>query len=304
MKRSLVLFLIILVPGLIAGCAYLQKEEPPPPLPPIEEPKPPFTMKSDYFKAFPWSALPKPHKDGNDPNATLYTVKEGDTLDKISENLMGNSGAGFVRDLAKYNDVPATERLAAGDKIVIPNPIIGVSGQMLVKAKKDKEFVEAKAFDVELGPGDHYKMRFESNVDGYLYVLRQDPKGTEFLYPAPVKVAPKKGKKRKKIEPPPIATSKVEANQPIDIPKGAQGFKYDPKKKGDRIIVFLSLRKIPDLEDLRERSLNDTKKIKQDDVEDVMLTVKQGEVFSKPPYHLLRISDPKEVIGFTLNING
>jgi LysM repeat protein len=298
--------MIILIPGLIVGCAYLQKEEPPPPLPPIEETKPPLTMKGDYFKSFPWAALPKPHKDGNDQDTTLYTVKEGDTLEKISENLMGNSTAGFVRDLAKYNDLPADQRLAAGDKIVIPNPIIGVSSQMLVKGKKDKEFVEAKAFDVELGPGDRYKMRFESNVDGYLYVLRQDPKGTEFLYPAPVKVAPKRGKKPKSVEPPPLETAKVEVHQPIDIPKNPQGFKYDAKKKGDRIFVFLSLRKIPDLEDLRERSPKDKKKVKQDAVvEDVMLRVKQGEIFDKQlPYHLLRISDPNEVLGFTLNING
>jgi len=232
----------------------------------------------------------------------MYTVKEGDTLGKIAENSMGSSA--LAPDLAKYNDVPATERLAAGDKIVIPNPIIGLSGQMLVKNKKDKDFVQAKAFDVELGPGDQYKMRFESNVDGYLYVLRQDPKGTEFLYPAPVKVAPKRGKKSKSLEELPSDTGKVEAHQYMEIPRGPQGFKYDPKKKGDRILVFLSLRKIPDLEDLREKSLKDKKKIRQDDVEDVMLRVKQGEVFSQAPYYLLRISDPNEVLGFTLNING
>jgi len=302
MKRPLVIFLIILIPGLIAGCAYLQKEDVPPPLPPIEETKPPLTMKSDYFKSYPWSALSKPRKDGNDPDTTMYTVKEGDTLGKIAENSMGSSA--LAPDLAKYNDVPATERLAAGDKIVIPNPIIGLSGQMLVKNKKDKDFVQAKAFDVELGPGDQYKMRFESNVDGYLYVLRQDPKGTEFLYPAPVKVAPKRGKKSKSLEELPSDTGKVEAHQYMEIPRGPQGFKYDPKKKGDRILVFLSLRKIPDLEDLREKSLKDKKKIRQDDVEDVMLRVKQGEVFSQAPYYLLRISDPNEVLGFTLNING
>ena len=68
--------------------------------------------------------------------------------------------------------------------------------------------------------------------------------------------------------------------------------------------MFLSLRKIPDLEDLKEKSLKDKKKIKQVDVEDVMIRVKQGEVFDQPPYHLLRISDPEESLGFTLNING
>ena len=62
---------------------------------------------------------------------------------------------------------------------------------------------------------------------------------------------------------------------------GPKGFTYDPKKKGDRILVFLSLKKIPELEDLREKSLKDKKKIRQDDVEEVMIRVKQGEIFSQ-----------------------
>ncbi|MGO9121865.1 MAG: LysM peptidoglycan-binding domain-containing protein [Desulfomonilaceae bacterium] len=302
MKRSLILIMFILIPGLIAGCGYFQKKDEPPPLPPIEETKPPLTMKSDYFKAYPWNDLSKPRKDGNDPDTTVYTVKEGDTLDKIAENLMGN--AGMARDLASYNDLPATDRLAAGDKVIIPNPIMGISSQMLIKSKKETEFAPAKAFDVELKPGDQYKMRFESDINGYAYILREDPKGTEFLYPAPVKVAPKRGKKDRAPEALPRDTGKVEAHQFLDIPMGPKGFAYDPKKKGERIFVFLSLRKIPELEDLKERSLKDKKKIKQVDVEDVMIKVKQGEILSQPPYHLLRISDPKEILGFTLNING
>ncbi len=302
MKRSLILFLIILIPGLIVGCGYFQKKDEPPPLPPIEETKPPLTMKSDYFKAFPWKDLSKPHKDGNDPDTSLYTVKEGDTLDKIADNLMGNTS--MVGDLASYNDISAADRLAAGDKIVVPNPIIGMSSQMLIKGKKDADFVPAKTFEVEFKPGDQYKMRFESNVNGYAYILREGPKGTEFLYPAPVKVAPKRGKKDRTPEPLPRDTGKVEAYQFIDIPIGQKGFTYDPKKQGDRIIVFLSLRKIPGLEELIEKSLKDKKKIKQVDIEDVMINVKQGEIFRQDPYRLLRISDPKEVLGFTLNING
>jgi hypothetical protein len=303
MKRPLVIFLIILVPGLITGCAYLQKEDKPPPLPPIEETKPPLSMKSDYFKAYPWSALSKPHKDGNDPDTTTYSVKEGDTLDKIAENVMGD--ASLAAALASYNDLLPTSKISTGDKVVIPNPIIGLSSQMWVKGKKEKDFVQAKAFEVDFNPGDQYRMRFESNVDGYLYVLRQDPKGTEFLYPAPVKVAPKRGKKKEKnVEALPRDTGKIEAHRAIDVPMGPKGFTYDAKKKGDRILVFLCLRKIPDLEDLIEKSLKDKKKIRQEDVEDVMLRVKQGEVFSQPPFHLLRIADPNEVLGFTLNISG
>jgi LysM repeat protein len=303
MKRSLILILIILIPGLIVGCGYFQKKDEPPPLPPIEETtKPPLTMKSDYFKAYPWKDLSKPRKDGNDPDTTVYTVKEGDTLDKIAENWMGN--AGTAQALASYNDLSATDRLAAGDKVVIPNPIIGISGQMLIKGKKETDFTPAKAFDVEIKPGDQYKMRFESNVNGYAYILREDPKGIEFLYPAPVKVAPKRGKREKTPEALPRDTGKVEALQFIEIPMGQKGFTYDPKRKGDRIVVFLSIKKIPELEDLKERSLKDKKKIKQVDLEEVMMRVKQGDVFDQPPYHLLRISDPKDVLGFTLNING
>jgi len=295
----------ILIPGLIAGCAYLPKEDKPPPLPPIEETKPPLTMKSDYFKpgSYPWSALSKPRKDGNDPDTITYTVKEGDTLDKIAENMMGDSS--LAAGLASYNDLSAADRLSAGTKIVIPNPIIGMSGQMWVKGKKEKDFVQAKAFDVEFKPGDQYKMRFESNVNGYAYILRQDPKGTEFLYPAPVKVSPKRGKKDRIPQALPSDTGKVEAHQFIEIPRDPKkGFTYDPKKKGDVIFVFLSLKEIPELEDLREKTLKDKKKIKPEDVEDVMLRVKQGELFSQPPYHLLRISDPKEILGFKLNISG
>ncbi len=302
MKRSLILFLIFLVPGLISGCGYFQKKDEPPPLPPIEEKKPPLTMKSEYFKAFPWKDIsPKASKDGNEPDTTVYNVKEGDTLDKIAETQMGNPR--MDQDLATYNDLSARDRLAAGDKLVIPNPIIGISSQLLVKPKKETDFTPAKAFGVEMKPGDQYKMRFESNVDGYAYILREGLKGVEFLYPATPKTAPKRGKKAKPVEPP-ADTGKIEAFQPIDIPASAKGFTYDPKKKGDNVIVFLSLRKIPDLEELRERSLKDKKKIKQVDVEDVMLKVKQGEIFSQPPYNLLRITDPKDILGFTLQING
>jgi hypothetical protein len=304
MKRSLILILIILIPGLIAGCGYFQKKDEPPPLPDIEETKPPLTMKSDYFKAYPWKDLSKPRKDGNDPDSTAYPVKEGDTLDKIAESWMGN--AGMAQHLADYNGLSAADRLAAGDKVIVPNPIIGMSSQMLIKGKKETDFVPAKAFDVEFKPGDQYKMRFESNVNGYAYILREDPKGTEFLYPAPVKVAPKRGKRDRTPEALPRDTGKVEALQFIDIPMGPKGFAYDPKKKGERIFVFLSLRKIPELEDLKEKSLKDKKKLRQGDmeVEDVMRRVKEGEIFSEPPYRLLRISDPNEILGFKLNING
>ncbi len=196
MKRHFILVFIIL--GLITGCAYFQKKDEPPPLPPIEEVPPPLTMKAEYFKAFPWAALPKPKKDGNDPNTTTYTFKEGDTLESVAQEMMGD--ANLASGLASYNDISPTGKVAAGDKIVIPNPIIGMSNQILVKAKGEKEFGPPENFDTQLKKGDQYKLKFESNVDGYCYIFRQGPKAVELLYPAKLKtrLKPKKGKKGKK----------------------------------------------------------------------------------------------------------
>jgi hypothetical protein len=61
----------------------------------------------------------------------------------------------------------------------------------------------------------------------------------------------------------------------------------------------LSLRKIPCFDELR-----DTANLKREDVEDVMHQVRTGEVFSEGSLKLLRINDPKKVLGLLLNING
>jgi len=39
-------------------------------------------------------------------------------------------------------------------------------------------------------------------------------------------------------------------------------------------------------------------------VEDVMHRVKEGEILNETPFHLLRISDPSEILGFSQNIDG
>lgn len=306
MKRPLISLFIIL--GLISGCAYFQKKDEPPPLPPIEETKPPLSMKGEYFKAYPWAALAKPRKDGNDPDTTTYTFKDEDTLDSVAEKRMGD--AGLASGLASYNEISPSSKVPAGDKIVIPNPIIGISSQIMVKSKGEKEFGAAQSFDTKLKKGDDYKFRFEPNVDGYCYIFREGPKGVELLYPAQVKVQPtkaqskaqlKKGKKAKAPAPEPLMrdTGKVKAHQPIEIPVGKKGFVYDAKDQGDRVFVFLSLREIPDLENLKEKP-----KLKVDDVETVMHRVKEGEVYSEGPYRLLRINDVAEILGFALNLNG
>jgi hypothetical protein len=306
MKRSLVPFLVLIL-GLMTGCNYFQKKDEPPPLPPIEETKPPLKMKGEFFKAFPWSDLAKPRKDGNDPDTSLYTIKEGDTLDSVAEKEMGSPG--LATALAEFNEISSPSSVSTGDKVVIPNPVIGVSSQLKVKGKGDKNFGSSESFDVQFKTGDHYQMLFESNVNGYLYVLREGAKeGVTMLFPAKAKapVAPsrtKKGKKTKKEEPPLIRdTGKVVAHDPLTLPigpLGTKGYAYDPKKVGDRVSVFFSLRAIPELEELKDKT-----KIKSEDVKDLMRRVKEGSILVEPPIHLLRVSEPSEILGFFLNING
>ncbi len=296
MKRPLVLWCMVLVVGLITGCAYLPKKDEPPPLPPIEETKPRLEkMRGEYFRDFPWPDLPKPRKDGNDPDTRTYTVKDDDTFQSIAENWMGDPAMGAK--LAAYNELPDTSKPPVGEKIVIPNPIIGISSQMEIKRKGNKEFGPAESFDAELKKGDEYRFRFESNVNGYCYVFRQGAKGVDMLYPDQVK----KGKRNKKSEPLMRDTGKITVHDPILIPSGSKGYVYDPKKTGagDRVFVFLSLREVRELEDLKEKQ-----KIRAEDVEEVMHRVKEGEILTDGPIRVLRISDPQEILGFSLNLNG
>jgi hypothetical protein len=296
MNRRVIPCVVALAVGLLAGCSYFQKKDEPPPLPPIEETKPPLKLKSDYFKTFPWTALSKPRKDGNDPDTIVYTFKEGDTLESVAEKEMG--AAGLASGLADYNELSSPTSAPVGDKIVIPRPIIGVSSHIKIKQKKDKNFGLPENFDVEFKKGDQYKMVFESNVNGYLYVFREGAKeGVAMLYPYAPKL--KKSKKNKKEEPLPRDTGKVTAFLPVEIPVGDKGFTFDSKNVGDRVLVFLSIRQIPALEDLKDKQ-----KIRVDDVKDVMHSVREGEVFSEGPYRLLRVNDPGEILGFSLNING
>lgn len=296
MKHTPAVIIILVVLGLVTGCSWWPKQQvEPPPLPPIEDVKPPLTMKGEYFKAFPWKELPKIRKDETDPNALEYTFKEGDTLESVAERFMGS--AAMAADLADYNQLPS-RTVPVGQKIVIPHPIIGVTSEIVVKAKGEKTFGTPQSFSVQFQKGDQYKMRFVSNVKGHLYVLRQGAQGVEILYPAPPPPV-KRGKKTKRGEEPVHTTSEVKPYDPVEIPSGAQAFTYDPKRVQDRVFIFLSLKPIPALEELR-----DSKKIRIQDVEDVMLSVKAGEIYSEPPYHLLRIADPSEILGFSLHING
>jgi len=293
MNRRVYLFPLIAIVAVLAGCAYFQKKDEPPPLPPIEETKPPLTMKSDYFKSYPWGQLPKPRKDGNDPDTTTYTMKEGDTVESVAENLMGDPA--LAAGLASFNDLSSPSTGKPGEKIIVPYPIIGVRSEIMIKSKGDPDFGAPRPFGGEFKKGDEYKLRFEPNVNSHLYVLRKGAKGLEYLYPAQVKTT----KRNKSTEPLMRDTGKVNAHEAVEIPIGKKGFAYDPKKVGDMVYVFQSLRKIPELEDLKDK-----KTLRVEDVEDVMHRVKEGEVLNTPPYHLLRITDPSEVLGFSLNIDG
>ncbi len=293
MKRSFLIMLGVFTIGIMSGCAYFQKKDEPPPLPPIEEVKPPLTMKGDYFNSFPWSSLQSPKKDGNDPETITVTVKEGETIESIAESMMGS--AGMASGLAAYNKLSSTAILNPGDKIVIPNPIIGVSSKISVKSKGAKEFGDPENLGVVFKKGDEYKLRFETNVNGYLYVFRKGAKGVAMLYPA----ALKKSKRNQNPEPLMRDSGKAVAHDPVTIPLGKNGFVYDPKNAGDMLYVFLCMRKINELEDLKTKS-----PIRVEDLEDVMRRVKEGEIKNEPPIHILRITDPGEILGFTLNIDG
>jgi len=302
MKRPSTLVFVIIIVGLITGCAYFQKKDEPPPLPPIEETKPPLGIKGGYFKAFPWTELQKPLKDGNDPDSFLYTTKEGDTLESVAEKTMGDPS--LATGLASYNGLTSPTSVQPNEKIVIPHPIIGVSSQLLVKEKGEKDFSQTKPFDTTLKKGDQYKLRLEPNINGYCYVFREGTKGTTLLYPSVLKKTDKKtdkkAAKKQPEEPLMRETGKVTAHEPIVIPTGKAGFSFDPKSAGDRIYVFLAMRKIPELEDLKDK-----KKITVVDIQDVMHRVKIADVHSEErPYTLLRISDPSEILGFSLNLQG
>ncbi len=293
MKRSFLFVLGVFIVGIISGCAYFQKKDEPPPLPPIEEVKPPLTMKGEYFNSFPWSSLQSPKKDGNDPETITVTVKDGDTVESIAESMMGS--AGMAPGLAAYNKLSSSATLTPGDKVVIPNPIIGVSSKISVKNKGQKEFGDPENMGVSFRKGDEYKLRFETNVNGFLYVFRKGAKGVNILYPA----ALKKSKRNQNPEPLMRDSGKAIAHDPVVIPLGKSGFVYDPKNAGDMLYVFFCMRRVNELEDLKTKAA-----IRVEDLEDVMRRVKEGEIKNEPPVHILRITDPGEILGFTLNIDG
>lgn len=292
MTRPLAFLCVFFIMGLFAGCAVFPKKDEPPPLPPIEETKPPIKLKADYFKEFPWPDLPKPSKDGNDPDTRTYTVKEGDTFDSIAEKEMGDPAMG--QKLAAFNDLSDT-RPPVGEKIVIPNPIIGLDTSLVVKRKGDKEFGSPEPFETDLKKGDQYKIRFESNVNGNLYVFREGPKGVDVLYPAAAKTPRRAG--RKPAEPVMRDTGKVKAHEPILVPTAGSATP-DPKRSGDRLFVFLSLKEIPELEDLKGKT-----KIRADEINDVMHRVNAGDIVTDRNVRVIRISDPQQVLGFTINLN-
>lgn len=295
MKRPLAYVLIVLILGLTTGCTYFfAKKDVPPPLPPVIETKPPLKMSSKYFDEFPWKELSPAKKDGNDPDTATITLKEGQTLESVAEEMMGNPA--MARDLAIYNSLPDTSAAKAGDQIVVPNPIIGVKSQIMIKSKDGKQFADPVPFGAEFKKGDQYKLRFETNVNGHCYIFRKGIKSVTPLYPLRAKV----GKRNRTQVPLLRDSSTVKANAPLEIPIGKAAFKYDEKKKGDVIYVFLSLKEIPELEEV----LKSKDEIRMQDLEDVRVKVREGEILAEKPYHILRITSPSDVLGFSLDIDG
>jgi hypothetical protein len=293
MKRCLILIYVVLVLGSITGCAYLKPKEPePPPLPQIEtQVKPPYVLRAEDFKEFPWLELGEARKDEPGPNAKTYEVKPNDTLDSIAESQMGDRA--LAKGLSDYNKL--TSDVTPGDKLVIPNPIIGVSSHLLIKSKGQREFGPPEAFDTELKKGDEFKLQFEPNVDGYLYVLRQRDKGVDFLYPEKAKPT----RRGRQDQPASDDSGKVKAHQILEIPSGKKGLVWDLKNRGDAVFVFLSMRRIDDLEKLKSK-----KTITEGEIQAVMHGVREEDIVSKPPYKVLRISDPDQKLGFKLDLKG
>jgi len=127
-----------------------------------------------------------------------------------------------------------------------------------------------------------------------------------FLYPAPPKKAPallKKGKgKAKEVkisESLPRSSGKIEAHTIVTVPEVGKGFTFDPKNKGNDIVVFFSIQSVPELEALKDRTT-----IRVADLEEVMRRVKVENIFSEAPYKLLRITGPMEILGFDLPMDG
>jgi hypothetical protein len=289
---------VVLAIAMICGCSYFQPKDEPPPLPPIEEIKPPLTMKGEYFRQFPWDELPRPLKDGNDPDTFVYTFKEGDTLEEIAADYMGSRA--LADDLAAYNELsyggtsPETS-IPEGEKIVIPYPIIGMKSTIQIKHKGDKQFGDPVPFETEVKPGDEYRMLFEPNVDGHCYVFAKGVKKVIMLYPKRLK----KGPRNRNEQPLMRTTSEVIAHIPVKYPPNGRGMRYDKQRAGDKIHVFLSLRKIPELEDLI-----DDKEIKEQDLEDVLIGINEGAIYREGPYTLMRIPDPKEILHFSKVLSG
>ena len=71
------------------------------------------------------------------------------------------------------------------------------------------------------------------------------------------------------------------------------------KSRGDVVFVFLSMKRIPELEGLKDK-----KSVREEDLQAVMHRVKVGEIVSEAPYTDVRVSDPTDILGFTLNIKG
>jgi hypothetical protein len=95
-------------------------------------------------------------------------------------------------------------------------------------------------------------------------------------------------------------SSKVKAHEPFELPEDEELLiEYKSTMAGDRLFVFLSIRPIPSLEELK-----DSRAIEEHDLQYVMDRVRQEKIFEEPPVKLLRVESPVEILGYALNIKG
>lgn len=63
---------------------------------------------------------------GNNLNAPHWTVRAGDTLAKIARYYFGSSTAAEIKKIADHNGIKDPNRLAVGQRIFIPGPLVWV----------------------------------------------------------------------------------------------------------------------------------------------------------------------------------
>ena len=111
-----------------ASMAHVMPMEPPGPEP-LEAMEAPFEQK----------AQPRPARMEPEPAATIYTVKKGDTLEKIAAKVYGDASQWRRIYKANQDKLKSPNRIYAGQKLIIP-PAKKESGEPTRRARAHEEF--------------------------------------------------------------------------------------------------------------------------------------------------------------------